>query len=277
MSPIRTPGLPGCRASVAHFGRTLCVTRTEDWQRNTMGRPGPRGRSGGAGRRARAGAYHGCLAGSAPDDPAGTEHHRPATPEPRREPTIWDPEVERLEETECWRLISAGGVGRLAYSGRSGLAVLPVGYQVQEGSLVFRIALGSPTDEDLRTGIEGAEYKVAVEIDDVGHGRARRLVRFHAGCRPPPGFRPRSHIARAAGRPATAGRYVGGLRAHHTHVHRRPPPAPPLTSRQHRQFLPALRPELRTQHRAAGGRPLSWKAAAPHHVPLLGSMRAGQN
>jgi hypothetical protein len=45
--------------------------------------------------------------------------------------------------------------------------VLPVGYQVQEGSLLFRIALGSPTDEDLRTG-EGAEYKVAVEIDDVG-------------------------------------------------------------------------------------------------------------
>jgi nitroimidazol reductase NimA-like FMN-containing flavoprotein (pyridoxamine 5'-phosphate oxidase superfamily) len=75
--------------------------------------------------------------------------------------------VERLDEAECWRLISAGGAGRLAYSGRSGLAVLPVGYQVQEGSLLFRIALGSPTDEDLRTG-EGAEYKVAVEIDDVG-------------------------------------------------------------------------------------------------------------
>ena len=103
-----------------------------------------------------------------PDDPAGPERHSPATPEPRREPAIWDPGVERLDEAECWRLISAGGVGRLAYSGRSGLAVLPVGYQVQEGSLVFRIALGSPTDEDLRTGIEGAEYKVAVEIDDVG-------------------------------------------------------------------------------------------------------------
>jgi hypothetical protein len=40
MSPIRTPGLPGRRASVAHPGRTLCVTRTEDWQPNTMGRPG---------------------------------------------------------------------------------------------------------------------------------------------------------------------------------------------------------------------------------------------
>jgi hypothetical protein len=67
-----------------------------------------------------------------PDDTASPEHQSPATPEPRREPTIWDPEVERLEEAECWRLISAGGVGRLAYSGRSGLAVLPVGYQVQD-------------------------------------------------------------------------------------------------------------------------------------------------
>ena len=103
-----------------------------------------------------------------PDDTAGTEHQSPATPESRREPRIWDPEVERLDEAECWRLISAGGAGRLAYSGRSGLAVLPVGYQLQEGSLLFRIALGSPADEDLRTGIEGAEYKVAVEIDDVG-------------------------------------------------------------------------------------------------------------
>ena len=64
-----------------------------------------------------------------PDDTAGPEHQSPATPESRREPTIWDPEVERLDEAECWRLISAGGAGRLAYSGRSGLAVLPVGYQ----------------------------------------------------------------------------------------------------------------------------------------------------
>jgi hypothetical protein len=114
-----------------------------------------------------------------PDDTAGTEHQSPATPEPRREPTIWDPEVERLDEAECWRLISAGGVGRLAYSGRSGLAVLPVGYQVQEGSLLFCIALGSPTDEDLRTGIEGAEYKVAVEIDDVGTDAQDGRPEFH--------------------------------------------------------------------------------------------------
>ena len=114
-----------------------------------------------------------------PDDTAGPEHQSPATPESRREPTIWDPQVERLDEAECWRLISAGGVGRLAYSGRSGLAVLPVGYQVAEASLLFRIALGSPTDEDLRTGIEGAEYKVAVEIDDVGTDAQDGRPEFH--------------------------------------------------------------------------------------------------
>jgi hypothetical protein len=76
--------------------------------------------------------------------------------------------VERLGEADCWRLISLGGVARLAYSGRFGLAVLPVSYKLDEGSLVFRVTLGSPTDEDLRTGIQGAEYRVAIEIDDVG-------------------------------------------------------------------------------------------------------------
>jgi nitroimidazol reductase NimA-like FMN-containing flavoprotein (pyridoxamine 5'-phosphate oxidase superfamily) len=87
---------------------------------------------------------------------------------PNPSPTIGDPEVERLSEADCWRLISPGGVGRLAYSGRYGLAVLPVNYKLAEGSLVFRITLGSPTDEDLRTGIQGADYQVAIEIDEVG-------------------------------------------------------------------------------------------------------------
>jgi hypothetical protein len=102
-----------------------------------------------------------------PDKPDGPAHDSRAA----ADPTIWDPEVERLDAAECWRLISAEGVGRLAYDGQFGLTVLPVRYQVDHGSLVFRIALGSPTDEDLRTGIRGAEYRVAVEIDDVGTGR----------------------------------------------------------------------------------------------------------
>jgi nitroimidazol reductase NimA-like FMN-containing flavoprotein (pyridoxamine 5'-phosphate oxidase superfamily) len=72
-----------------------------------------------------------------------------------------------MDEAECLRLISPGGLGRLAYSGRFGLAVIPVNYRLHEGSIVFRTAQDSPTDEDLRTGMKGAEYKVAFEIDDV--------------------------------------------------------------------------------------------------------------
>ncbi|HEV2451978.1 MAG TPA: pyridoxamine 5'-phosphate oxidase family protein [Streptosporangiaceae bacterium] len=78
-----------------------------------------------------------------------------------------EPVLERLDEAECLRLISPGGVGRLAYSGRYGLTVFPVNYRVHEGSIVFRTAEYSPTGEDLRTGIADAEYRVAFEIDDI--------------------------------------------------------------------------------------------------------------
>jgi nitroimidazol reductase NimA-like FMN-containing flavoprotein (pyridoxamine 5'-phosphate oxidase superfamily) len=74
--------------------------------------------------------------------------------------------LEVLDEAECLRLISAGGIGRIAFTGRFGPTVLPVNYQLHQGTIVFRTAEDSPTDEDLRTGIANAEYKVAFEIDD---------------------------------------------------------------------------------------------------------------
>ena len=74
---------------------------------------------------------------------------------------------EQLDEAECLRLISPGGVGRLAYSGRFGLTVLPVNYKMHDASVVFRTARDGSTDTDLRTGIPGAEYRVAFEIDDI--------------------------------------------------------------------------------------------------------------
>jgi nitroimidazol reductase NimA-like FMN-containing flavoprotein (pyridoxamine 5'-phosphate oxidase superfamily) len=77
------------------------------------------------------------------------------------------PVLEHLDEAECLRLISPGGIGRIAYSGRYGPTVLPVNYRLYQGSIVFRTAHDSPTDEDLRTGIAQAEYKVAFEIDDI--------------------------------------------------------------------------------------------------------------
>lgn len=75
--------------------------------------------------------------------------------------------VDELSEDECRILISPGGVGRIAYSGRFGLTVLPVNYQVFEDTIVFRTALDSPMGEDLRSGIANAEYKVAFEIDEL--------------------------------------------------------------------------------------------------------------
>jgi hypothetical protein len=208
-----------------------------------------------------------------PDDTAGTEHQSPATPESRREPTIWDPQVERLDEAECWRLISGGGIGRLAYSGRSGLAVLPVGYQVQEGSLLFRIALGSPTDEDLRTGIEGAEYKVAVEIDDVGAEAQDGWFVF-------------IQVPRTTWTPATITHQPGRRAASHRPARRTiscasRPPSSPTAACAATDVPPAPAIPASTAagtpypHRAAGA-PSAFMEGRPTPRPLPGSMRAGQ-
>ncbi|HTU76634.1 MAG TPA: pyridoxamine 5'-phosphate oxidase family protein [Trebonia sp.] len=74
--------------------------------------------------------------------------------------------LEELDEDACLQLISGGGVGRIAYTGRFGLVVLPVNFTLHDGAIVFRTAEHGPLDEELRTGIEGAEEKVAFEIDD---------------------------------------------------------------------------------------------------------------
>lgn len=76
------------------------------------------------------------------------------------------PVLEKLNEAECVQLIAPGGIGRIAYSGRYGPTVLPVNYELYQGAILFRTTQDSPTDEDLRTGIANAEYKVAFEIDD---------------------------------------------------------------------------------------------------------------
>ena len=75
--------------------------------------------------------------------------------------------MKELDENECLRLIGPGGIGRIAYVGRFGPAVLPVNYELQGGAIVFRTAEHGPLDEDLRTGIANADYKVAFEIDDM--------------------------------------------------------------------------------------------------------------
>jgi hypothetical protein len=83
------------------------------------------------------------------------------------QPAISEPIVEALDETQCLSLIAGGGVGRIGYSSRFGPAVLPVNYELYEGTIVFRTGLHSSMVQDLRTGIADAEYNVAFEIDQM--------------------------------------------------------------------------------------------------------------
>jgi nitroimidazol reductase NimA-like FMN-containing flavoprotein (pyridoxamine 5'-phosphate oxidase superfamily) len=75
------------------------------------------------------------------------------------------PIVEELSEAECLRLVSQEVVGRIAYNGRYDLTILPVNYRLTEGTILFRTAHDSTTQEDLRTGIAHADYKVSFEVD----------------------------------------------------------------------------------------------------------------
>jgi nitroimidazol reductase NimA-like FMN-containing flavoprotein (pyridoxamine 5'-phosphate oxidase superfamily) len=78
-----------------------------------------------------------------------------------------DRTITEIDEAESLQLIAHGGIGRIAYQGRYGPAVLPVNYKWHDGAIVFRTARHSALDEDLQTGIAGGEYKVAFEIDDI--------------------------------------------------------------------------------------------------------------
>jgi hypothetical protein len=72
--------------------------------------------------------------------------------------------MERLGEAECMELLTDGAVGRLVFNSRYGLTALPVVMMIDGGSLV--LGTWDPVfDEDLRTGIEHADYQVAVEAD----------------------------------------------------------------------------------------------------------------
>jgi nitroimidazol reductase NimA-like FMN-containing flavoprotein (pyridoxamine 5'-phosphate oxidase superfamily) len=73
---------------------------------------------------------------------------------------------ERLDETECLRLIAPGGIGRLAYTGSYDLTVLPVNYVLDDGAILLRTEEEGLTTADLRTGDRVSEYRVAFEVDE---------------------------------------------------------------------------------------------------------------
>lgn len=71
-----------------------------------------------------------------------------------------------LDAEECWRLLRAENLGRLAVVGASGAEIFPLNYLVHDNELYFRTAPGSKLDA-LATNPDAA-----FEID----GRSRRRV-----------------------------------------------------------------------------------------------------
>jgi len=98
---------------------------------------------------------------------AGDPYQDPRDPPGRSRLAAGRCATEDLDESECLRLLGAAQVGRLAYTGRRGLMVVPSVYKLHEDSIIFHPLEGTLTEEDLRTGIEHADYQVAFEIDQI--------------------------------------------------------------------------------------------------------------
>ncbi len=92
--------------------------------------------------------------------------HQARTP-PGRSAAMADRVMEELDENECLRLYRAwrDRPDRLQRPVRPGRAAGEL--QAAGGAIVFRTAEHGPLDEELRTGIADADYKVAFEIDDI--------------------------------------------------------------------------------------------------------------
>ena len=74
--------------------------------------------------------------------------------------------LERLGEAECMALLPDEGMGRLVFTSRYGPTALPVMYKIDGESIVLG-TWDRVFDEDLRTGIEYADYQVAVEVNQI--------------------------------------------------------------------------------------------------------------
>lgn len=77
-----------------------------------------------------------------------------------------NPVMSELSEAESLRLIEQAEVGRIGYTGRYGPVVIPVNYKLVDGAVIIRTDEDGHLGADLRTGITGADYKVAFEVDD---------------------------------------------------------------------------------------------------------------
>src|ERR1700750_966527 len=144
-----------------------------------------------------------------------------------------DRTITELDEAESLKLISPGGIGRIAYQSRFGPAVLPVNYKWHDGAVVFRTAQHSALDEDLQTGIAGGDYLVAFEIDEIDEvGRQGWSVLIQGPAHHVEGETERASAEKAGVEPWPAGERELFLRIvpHRVTGRRIHPASPPVTS-----------------------------------------------
>jgi len=90
--------------------------------------------------------------------------------------------IEELDEAEALRLISAGGIGRIAYQSRFGPAVLPVNYRWHDGAVVGWVTSGAYAHYSRRSlafGYVPSELAVPgamFEVEIIGQRRPARLL-----------------------------------------------------------------------------------------------------
>jgi nitroimidazol reductase NimA-like FMN-containing flavoprotein (pyridoxamine 5'-phosphate oxidase superfamily) len=89
--------------------------------------------------------------------------------------------VSRIDDAESMQLLRTERIGHLAYDSRYGPLTLPLEYEVFEDSIVFLTYGLFFTEEDLRTGIARAEYRVHVEVDHLDPGRREGWMVVVAG------------------------------------------------------------------------------------------------
>jgi nitroimidazol reductase NimA-like FMN-containing flavoprotein (pyridoxamine 5'-phosphate oxidase superfamily) len=124
--------------------------------------------------------------------------------DPGRAPA--EPVVQALSAAECLQLVAGQDIGRIAFTGRFGLTVLPVNYRLHDGSIVFRTGQDSPMDTDLRTGLEHGEYQVAFEVDVIDAStREGWSVLIHGPAHHVTTAEERAEVARAGVVPWTGG------------------------------------------------------------------------
>lgn len=81
------------------------------------------------------------------------------------------PHLEEMDREECLRLLATGQVGRVAFNDGEGPAVVPVNYTVDGESVVFRTTFGGRINRSLTTLVEGADVRIAFEVDHLNEDR----------------------------------------------------------------------------------------------------------